>query len=258
QGSARSTRPTRPACSLEGESTRESASAAVVPEGRRLLLPVAPPALDQRVVEHRFVVVFSRYYDDLVPHARIDDSFAVHLRPKAFPVDPGKPVGDAVHTPTPVAPTDDCDKLASLLVVISCDVLRQRTLGGSTAEEGDNVLSVAPPLVLADRLTKSDVNRAFGARRTDEEAVSRVALARPGPLIRLALPLPHDPPILREICLGPGSMRGALARRAIGINEFDRRIVKARLCKLDQKRAELLIRNALEGHGERHIASNVT
>jgi hypothetical protein len=34
--------------------------------------------------------------------------------------------------------------------------------------------------------------------------------------------------------------------------------VKARLCKLDQKRAELLIRNALEGHGERHIASNVT
>src|SRR4029453_12170181 len=122
------------------------------------------------MVEHRFVVVLARNEGDLVPDARIDDPLAVHLSSKAFLVDPRKCVAGAVHTPPPVAPSDDCDQLACLLLVVSSDVLRQRSLGGSTAEEGDDVLSVAPPLVLADRLTKTDVNRAFCARRADQDA----------------------------------------------------------------------------------------
>jgi hypothetical protein len=52
--------------------------------------------------------------------------------------------------------------------------------------------------------------------------------------------------------------RGAFARRAVGINRLDDRIVKARLRELNQKWAELPIRNALEGHGERHVASALT
>src|SRR5690348_17965791 len=51
------------------------------------LSPIAPPALDQRVVEHRRLVVLAYHHDSLVPHARKDHSLAVHLSSKAFLVD---------------------------------------------------------------------------------------------------------------------------------------------------------------------------
>jgi hypothetical protein len=109
---------------------------------------VAPPALDQRVVEHGFVIVFARDHRHLVPDAGIDDPLAVKLSSKAFRVDPGKGVAGAIHAPTAVAPTNDCDEVACLLVVVSCDELGERPLRGSTAQEGDDVLSVAPHLFL--------------------------------------------------------------------------------------------------------------
>jgi hypothetical protein len=50
---------------------------------------LTPPALDQRVVEHRGVVVLARDRDDLVPNPRIVDALAVHLRSEALLVDRG-------------------------------------------------------------------------------------------------------------------------------------------------------------------------
>jgi hypothetical protein len=90
---------------------------AVALDSARPLPPVAPPALDQRVVEHRSLVVLACDYDDLVPDARKDDPLAVHLSSKAFLVDAGKGVAGAVHTPAPIAPTDDRDEFACLRVV---------------------------------------------------------------------------------------------------------------------------------------------
>jgi len=76
------------------------------------LRSVAPPALAQRVVEDRLVVVFAGDHDDLVPDARMDDSFVVDLGSKAFGVDGREGVTGAVHAPAPVAATDDCDEVA--------------------------------------------------------------------------------------------------------------------------------------------------
>jgi hypothetical protein len=42
--------------------------------------PDAPSALDQRVVEHRLVVVLAGDHDDLVPDARMDDPLVERRR----------------------------------------------------------------------------------------------------------------------------------------------------------------------------------
>src|SRR4026208_2482610 len=149
---------------------------------------VAPPALAPGVGERRCVVVLACDHNDLVPDARIDDPVAVHLSSEALLVDVGKSVTCAVHTPASVAPTDDRHNLACLLVVVSRDKLRQRLVRRSAAQKGNYVRTVAPPLVLANRLAESEVNGAFRTRRTDEDAVARVVLARSGPSVRLALP----------------------------------------------------------------------
>ena len=70
---------------------------------------VAPPALDERVVQDRLVVVLASDHHDLVPGARVDDSFAVDLGSKAIGVDGRKGVTDAVHASPSVAATDDCE-----------------------------------------------------------------------------------------------------------------------------------------------------
>ncbi len=59
---------------------------------RRRLRPVAPSALNQRVVEHRLVVVLAGDDDDLVPDARVDHPLVVRLGSKAFGVDGWKAV----------------------------------------------------------------------------------------------------------------------------------------------------------------------
>ena len=46
---------------------------------------------------------------------------------------PGKLVAGAVHTTASVAPADDGDELAGLLVVIGCDELGERLLRGAAA-----------------------------------------------------------------------------------------------------------------------------
>jgi hypothetical protein len=109
---------------------------------------VAPPALDQRVVEHRFVAVLTRDYDDLVPDARIDDPLAVHLSPKVFLVDPGKRVAGTIHTSPPVAPTDDCNELACLFVVVSCDELGYRPLREPLLRKATTYFRSRPDLFL--------------------------------------------------------------------------------------------------------------
>ncbi len=103
------------------------------------------------------------------------------------------------------------------------------------------------------------MNGAFGAGRADEHAVARVALALLRPLIRLALPLPHEPPILGEIrrSIRPAGAAALPDAPSASTGLIDR-IVEARLRKLNQKWAELPIRNVLEGHGERHVASIIT
>src|SRR5215208_3261545 len=159
----------------------------------------AAPALDQRVIEDRFVVVLARDHHKLVPDAWIDDPLAVDLSSEMFLVNPRKRVAGSIHTPSPVAPTDDRDELTCLLVVVGCHELGQRLLRGSTAQESDDVFPVSPPLLLPNGLAEPDMHSAFGARRAHEDAVARVVIALLRPLIRLALPLPYDTPILRKI-----------------------------------------------------------
>jgi hypothetical protein len=55
--------------------------------------------------------------------------------------------------------------------VVGCDELDERLLRRSAAQEGDGVLAVASPGVLANRLAKPDLNCAFGARGAREHAV---------------------------------------------------------------------------------------
>ena len=73
----------------------------------RWLWPIAPPALDQRVVEHRVVVVLAGDGDDLVPGARMDDSLVVDLGPEALGVDRGQRVAYPVQAASSVAAADD-------------------------------------------------------------------------------------------------------------------------------------------------------
>jgi hypothetical protein len=68
----------------------------------------------------------------------------------AFGVDGPETVTDAIHASPSVAATDDCDELAALLVVVGCDELAQRLLGGIPSSEGNDVLTVAAKPVLAD------------------------------------------------------------------------------------------------------------
>ena len=116
--------------------------------GDSALGPVVPSALDQRVVEHRVVVVLVGDHDELVPDARVDDAFVVDLGSEAFGVDRGEGVTGAIHPPPAVAATDDGDELACVLVVVGGDELDERLLWRSATEEGDDVLSVASPLFL--------------------------------------------------------------------------------------------------------------
>src|SRR3954447_7230390 len=82
-----------------------------------ILGPVAPPALDQCVVEHRLVVVFAGDYDALVPGPEVDDPLVVDLGAEALGVDGGQGVAGAVHAASAVAAADDRDELVCLLVV---------------------------------------------------------------------------------------------------------------------------------------------
>src|SRR5688572_5695225 len=202
------------------------------------------------MVEHRFVVVLARDHYNLVPDASIDDPLAVHLSSEAILVDAGENVAGPVHAPPPVAPANDCDQLVRLVVVVGCDELGQRLLWGSAAQEGDDVLPVASPLVLANRLAKSDVDGAFGTRRAHEHAVAGVAIALFGPLIRLALPLPHEPPAFCEIHALPTRGKRPVAGCSVDIDGLDDRTVEPRMRELGQKWAELPIRNALQGDRE--------
>jgi len=203
------------------------------------------------VVENCCIGVLARDYDELVPDARIDDPLAVQLSPEAFSVDARKWVAGAVHAPAAVAPADHRDELACLLVVVGRDELGQRLVRGPAAQEGDDVLSVAPPPVSASRFAETDVNRAFATRRAGEDAVARVVLALIGPLIRLTFALPYEAPIVGEISRAPGGGSGGPGRGATGIDGLDDRIAEARLCQVNQKRAELLVRNALQSDRER-------
>jgi hypothetical protein len=56
---------------------------------------------------------------------------------------------------------------------------RPAAAGGSRTPKGNDVHTVAAPLVLADGLAKSDVDGALGAGRAHEDAVELVATARP-------------------------------------------------------------------------------
>src|ERR1044072_4549377 len=179
------------------------------------------------MVQNRFVVVFARDGDGLVPDAGIDDPLAVELSPKPFSIDARKRVAGAVHPPASVAPTDHRDELASLLVVVSRDEFGKRLMRGSAAEKGHDVLSVATPLVSTSRFSESDVNGAFGTSRADENAVARVALAQSGPLVRLPLPLLHEPPIVWEIARPPERSRGCPSSGAILADWLYDRVVKA-------------------------------
>lgn len=65
---------------------------------------IAPSALDQRVVEHRGVVVLARDDDDLVPGARMHDPLVVDLGPEALRVNRRQRVADPVPAALPSLP----------------------------------------------------------------------------------------------------------------------------------------------------------
>src|SRR5215212_3924172 len=73
------------------------------PPGKRRLRPIAPPALDQRVIEHRVVVVLAGDDDDLAPGAQMSDPLVVDLGPEPLGVDRGQLVADPVHAASPGA-----------------------------------------------------------------------------------------------------------------------------------------------------------
>src|ERR1043165_4614898 len=153
---------------------------------RRVLGPVAAAALDQRVGEGGFVVILAGNDDDLAPDAGIYDPIVVELGAEALGVDNRKRVASAVHTPPAVASADDSDEFACLGVIVGRKELHQWLLRASAAQEGDDVLSVASPLVLADRLAEPDLNSALRARRAHEHPIAGVAIAPLRPPVRLA------------------------------------------------------------------------
>jgi hypothetical protein len=109
--------------------------------------PVAPPALDQCVVEHRLVAVFAGDHDALVPGPGVDDPLVTDVGAEALGVDGGQGVAGAVHAASAVAAPDDRDQLACLLVVVGGGELAERLLRGAAAEERDDVVAVAPACV---------------------------------------------------------------------------------------------------------------
>ena len=151
-----------------------------------------------------------------------------------------------MYAPSAVAATDDRDDFACLFVVVGGDELDERLVWRSAAEEGDDVLAVSPPLLLACGLAEPDVHDAFGACRAHEHAVARVAFAGLRPLVRLALPLANEGPVIREIGLPHSSRRGRLARSSPCTNRLDERILEARVREVREKRPELAIRNVLQ------------
>src|SRR6478735_3805875 len=205
------------------------------------LRPIAPSALDQRVVEDRPVVVLVSYDDDLVPGARIHDPLVVDLRSKTIRVWRRQGITGVIHAPPAIAAANDRDEFPALLVVVGRGELDQWVLGRSAAQERDDVLSVASPPVLADRLAKSDVDRALPARRPHVHAVGRVAIAPVRPSVRLAVALLDQAPFLGEV---------GVVRADAGAQRLDDRAVEARPRELGQQRAQVAIRNVLHGDGE--------
>src|SRR6476660_897942 len=72
---------------------------------------LTPAALEQRVVEHRRVIVLPRDDDGFVPDARVIDSIVVHLSPEPPLVDLRERVPGSVHAPAAVAAADHRDEL---------------------------------------------------------------------------------------------------------------------------------------------------
>jgi hypothetical protein len=66
-------------------------------------------------------------------------------------------------------------------------------------------------------------------------------------LVRLALPLSYEAPVIREIGLPPSSRSGRLARSSARANRLDERILEARVREMREQRPELAIRNMLQG-----------
>jgi hypothetical protein len=66
-------------------------------------------------------------------------------------------------------------------------------------------------------------------------------------LVRLALPLSYEAPVIREIGLPPSSRSGRFARSSPRANRLDERILEASVREMREKRPELAIRNVLQG-----------
>ena len=84
-------------------------------------------------------------------------------------------------------------------------------------------LQVACALLAAE----PDVHDALGTCRAHEHPVARVAISTVRPLVRLAVPLLNEAPVIREIDLPPSSRRGCLARADPRSNRLDERILEA-------------------------------
>jgi hypothetical protein len=66
-------------------------------------------------------------------------------------------------------------------------------------------------------------------------------------LVRLALPLSYEAPVIREIGLPPSSRSGGrLARSSARANRLDERILETRVREMREQRPELAIRNMLQ------------
>jgi hypothetical protein len=65
-------------------------------------------------------------------------------------------------------------------------------------------------------------------------------------LVRLALPLSYEAPVIREIGLPHSSRSGRLARSSPRPNRLDERILEARIREMREQRPELAIRNMLQ------------
>ncbi len=90
----------------------------------------------------------------------------------------------------------------------------------------------------------------LGACRPDEDAVARVPVALLRPLVRLAVPLPHELPDQCEIRARPERSHGRAFRASVGSDRLDDGIAKPSRGEPDQERAELAIRNVLQGDRE--------
>jgi len=66
-------------------------------------------------------------------------------------------------------------------------------------------------------------------------------------LVRLALPLAYDAPVIWKIGLPPSSRSGRFARSSPRANRLDEGILEASVREMREKRPELAIRNVLQG-----------